>query len=81
MMIRLYRYMIFGGKKRRERFIRGLRLEMLIQLVGGDIEVVDDYLYQRLRDPRIPITYTYHSHAKEHNDPYRYLRLPVAKIN
>jgi|CXWL01.1.fsa_nt_gi hypothetical protein len=80
MMIRLYRYIIFGGKKRRERFIRGLRMEMLVELVGGNLEVVDNYLFQRLRNPRPPITYTYHSAAKEHDDPYRYLRFPVAKV-
>jgi len=79
-LIRLYRYFIFGGKKRRVRFMRGLRLEMLISIVGGDLEVVDDYLYQRLRDPRPPVTYTYHSKAKEHDDPYRYIRFPVAKV-
>lgn len=59
--------------------MRGLRLEMLMDRVKGDIEVVDEYLFNALRDVRHPVTYTYHSARRGEDDPYRYLRLPVAK--
>ena len=79
-MFQIWRHFIFGSKTRRDRFLRGLRLEMLLDRVAGDKEVVDEYLRQALRNARPPVTYRviFGKQAGE-KVSYRYLRLPVAR--
>ena len=79
-MFQIWRHFIFGSKTRRDRFLRGLRLEMLLDRVAGDKDVVDEYLRQALRNVRPPITYRVAlSRQSGEKVLYRYLRLPVAR--
>lgn len=79
MVLSIWRFLVFGGKRRRERYMRGLRLEMLTNRVRGEMAVVDDYLYTALRDVRPPTTHIYRDFRTDKKHPFRYLHLPIAK--
>lgn len=74
-MLRLWRMLLFGAtRRRRRRYLRGLRLEMLVERYrGGEIELVDDFLFQANREVRLPPL----AHLPGHD--YFCLRVPIVR--
>lgn len=72
-MLRLWRILFFGAThKRRQRYLRGLRIEMLMaRYRGGEIEIVDEWLFRACRETKLPPL----AHLLGHE--YLYLRVPV----
>lgn len=76
-----YHYLRFAfSRKSQERFMRGLRLEMLVQKARGQVDVVDDYLYQALRSPRFPTVIDLFYKGSD-RPSFRYLRLPISRYS
>lgn len=74
-MLRLWRILFFGATStRRQRYLRGFRLEMLISRYrGGSIEIVDEFLFRACRETKLPPL------AHLVGQEYLYLRVPIMK--
>lgn len=74
-MLRLWRLLFFGATStRRQRYLRGFRLEMLIaRYRGSEIEIVDEWLFRACRETKLPPL----AHLLGHE--YLYLRVPMMK--